>query len=147
MIGIQCARSKRQSGATCGSRNQSMARKCYDLYIISICTRTLYWIGLGATRFCSWFKLANQSAEDNRWTSTGKNRLYWNINLFDIYEKELICHAKLEETTKKPKKEHLTKAQKRRQWNKADGKGEKPRGWNWVDIVKHLSQTGPKQES
>ncbi|XP_006608377.1 RWD domain-containing protein 4 [Apis laboriosa] len=55
-------------------------------------------------------------------------------------------HQKLEETTKKPKKEHLTKAQKRRQWNKADGKGEKPRGWDWVDIVKHLSQTGPKQE-
>ncbi|CAK9822001.1 RWD domain-containing protein 4 [Anthophora retusa] len=52
----------------------------------------------------------------------------------------------LEETTKKPKKEHLTKAQKRRQWNKADGKGERPRGWDWVDIVKHLSQTGPKQE-
>ncbi|XP_034181976.1 RWD domain-containing protein 4 [Osmia lignaria lignaria] len=51
-----------------------------------------------------------------------------------------------EETTKKPKKEHLTKAQKRRQWNKTDGKGEKPRGWDWVDIVKHLSQTGPKQE-
>ncbi|KAK9303618.1 hypothetical protein QLX08_004724 [Tetragonisca angustula] len=56
-------------------------------------------------------------------------------------------HQQLEETTKKPKKEHLTKAQKRRQWNKADGKGEKPRGWDWVDIVKHLSQTGPKQES
>ncbi|XP_033329888.1 RWD domain-containing protein 4 [Megalopta genalis] len=51
-----------------------------------------------------------------------------------------------EETTKKPKKEHLSKAQKRRQWNKADGKGERPRGWDWVDIVKHLSQTGPKQE-
>ncbi|CAL7947583.1 unnamed protein product [Xylocopa violacea] len=51
-----------------------------------------------------------------------------------------------EETTKKPKKEHLTKAQKRRHWNKADGKGDKPRGWDWVDIVKHLSQTGPKQE-
>ncbi|OAD53734.1 RWD domain-containing protein 4 [Eufriesea mexicana] len=55
-------------------------------------------------------------------------------------------HHESEETTKKPKKEHLTKAQKRRQWNKADGKGEKPRGWDWVDIVKHLSQTGPKQE-
>lgn len=52
----------------------------------------------------------------------------------------------VEETTKKPKKEHLSKAQKRRQWNKADGKGERPRGWNWVDIVKHLSQTGPKSE-
>lgn len=51
-----------------------------------------------------------------------------------------------EESTKRPKKEHLTKAQKRRQWNKADGKGERPRGWDWVDIVKHLSQTGPKQE-
>ncbi|XP_076674262.1 RWD domain-containing protein 4 [Andrena cerasifolii] len=49
-------------------------------------------------------------------------------------------------TTKKPKKEHLSKAQKHRQWNKADGKGQRPRGWDWVDIVKHLSQTGPKQE-
>ena len=55
-------------------------------------------------------------------------------------------NQQLEEITKKPKKEHLTKAQKRRQWNKADGKGERPRGWDWVDIVKHLSQTGPKQE-
>ncbi|XP_043253757.1 RWD domain-containing protein 4 [Colletes latitarsis] len=52
----------------------------------------------------------------------------------------------LEETVKKPKKEQLSKAQKRKQWNKADGKGERPRGWDWVDIVKHLSQTGPKQE-
>ncbi|XP_078044610.1 RWD domain-containing protein 4 [Augochlora pura] len=52
----------------------------------------------------------------------------------------------VEETAKKPKKEHLSKAQKRRQWNKVDGKGERPRGWDWVDIVKHLSQTGPKQE-
>ncbi|XP_012277950.1 RWD domain-containing protein 4 [Orussus abietinus] len=51
-----------------------------------------------------------------------------------------------QESTKKPKKEQLSKAQKRRQWNKADGKGEKPRGWDWVDIVKHLSQTGSKQE-
>ncbi|XP_044271498.1 RWD domain-containing protein 4 [Tribolium madens] len=53
----------------------------------------------------------------------------------------------LEQTTsqKVPKKEHLTKAQKRRQWNRIDSKGEKPRGWNWVDIVKHLSQTGPKE--
>ncbi|XP_059045241.1 RWD domain-containing protein 4 [Achroia grisella] len=47
------------------------------------------------------------------------------------------------ETSKKPeKKEHLTKAQKRRAWDKAElGRGgEKPRGWDWVDIVKHLSQ-------
>lgn len=47
---------------------------------------------------------------------------------------------------KDPKKEHLTKAQKRRQWERSDHKGERERGWNWVDIVKHLSQTGYKEE-
>ncbi|XP_071446421.1 RWD domain-containing protein 4 [Hetaerina americana] len=44
----------------------------------------------------------------------------------------------------KVKKEQLSKAQKRKQWERVDGKGEKPRGWDWVDIVKHLSQTGAK---
>lgn len=64
---------------------------------------------------------------------------------------------------KREKKEQLTKAQKRRQWNRylrglvewlvftgrvfrLDAKGEKPRGWDWVDIVKHLSQTGSKED-
>ncbi|CAF93876.1 unnamed protein product, partial [Tetraodon nigroviridis] len=37
---------------------------------------------------------------------------------------------------KKDKKEHLTKAQKRRLINKKDNKGELPRGWNWVDVIK-----------
>ncbi|XP_043579222.1 RWD domain-containing protein 4 [Bombus pyrosoma] len=68
------------------------------------------------------------------------------LNLQTNHLKITDENQQLEETTKKPKKEHLTKAQKRRQWNKADGKGERPRGWDWVDIVKHLSQTGPKQE-
>uniref|UniRef100_A0A1B6EUB2 RWD domain-containing protein n=1 Tax=Cuerna arida TaxID=1464854 RepID=A0A1B6EUB2_9HEMI len=45
------------------------------------------------------------------------------------------------------KKEQLSKSQKRKQWDRVDGKGERPRGWDWVDIVKHLSQTGPKEES
>lgn len=44
------------------------------------------------------------------------------------------------------KKEQLTKAQKRRAWEHSDHKGEKPRGYNWVDIVKHLSQTGGKED-
>lgn len=48
---------------------------------------------------------------------------------------------------KEPKKEQLTKGQKRRQWNRLDGTGERPRGWNWVDIVKHLSQTGSRKDS
>ncbi|XP_065156017.1 RWD domain-containing protein 4 [Atheta coriaria] len=51
-----------------------------------------------------------------------------------------------QESKKEQKKEQLTKAQKRRQWDRVDGKGEKPRGWNWVDIVRHLSQTGGKDE-
>ncbi|CAF0952021.1 unnamed protein product [Didymodactylos carnosus] len=47
------------------------------------------------------------------------------------------------------KKEQLSKAQKRRQWDKniVGEDGQKPRGWNWVDIVKHLSQTGGKLET
>lgn len=49
-------------------------------------------------------------------------------------------------TNKVQKKEQLSKSQKRRQWENCDHKGEKSRGWNWVDIVKHLSQTGGKEE-
>lgn len=54
--------------------------------------------------------------------------------MFYIYFKD--------DNKKQPKKEQLTKAQKRRAWDKAEsGKGgEKPRGWDWIDIVKHLSQ-------
>lgn len=53
-----------------------------------------------------------------------------------------------EPTTKvKERKEQLTKAQKRKLYNLQDVKGEMPRGWNWVDIVKHLSQTGKSQEN
>lgn len=48
---------------------------------------------------------------------------------------------------KPAKKEHLTKAQKRRQWDQAMVGGDKPRGWNWIDIVKHLSQCGNKDEA
>jgi hypothetical protein len=53
-----------------------------------------------------------------------------------------------EDTTQNEKKERrvvLTKAQKRRQWDKMDGRGEKARGYNWVDVIKHLSQTGGAQ--
>ena len=48
-----------------------------------------------------------------------------------------------QETSKSgAKKEQLTKAQKRRMWNRGGLETEdRPRGWNWVDIVRHLSQT------
>uniref|UniRef100_A0A3B3ZKU5 RWD domain-containing protein n=1 Tax=Periophthalmus magnuspinnatus TaxID=409849 RepID=A0A3B3ZKU5_9GOBI len=46
---------------------------------------------------------------------------------------------------KKEKKEQLTKAQKRRMVSRTDNKGELPRGWNWVDVIK-LSKTGGKDD-
>ncbi|GIY31552.1 RWD domain-containing protein 4 [Caerostris extrusa] len=49
--------------------------------------------------------------------------------------------------TKKEKKPQLTKQQKRRLAERLDAKGEHPRGWDWVDVIKHLSQIGPKAES
>ncbi|CAH1154076.1 unnamed protein product [Phaedon cochleariae] len=62
-------------------------------------------------------------------------------------DKLCITEQDTQESLKKERKEQLTKSQKRRQWNRLDSKGEKPRGWNWVDIVKHLSQTGSKEEN
>uniref|UniRef100_A0A3Q3F1D5 RWD domain containing 4 n=1 Tax=Kryptolebias marmoratus TaxID=37003 RepID=A0A3Q3F1D5_KRYMA len=47
---------------------------------------------------------------------------------------------------KREKKEQLTKAQKRRMINRTDNKGELPRGWNWVDVIKQLSKTGGKDD-
>ncbi|KAG8181808.1 hypothetical protein JTE90_001464 [Oedothorax gibbosus] len=48
-------------------------------------------------------------------------------------------------STKKEKKPQLTKHQKRRLAEKLDCKGERARGWDWVDVVKHLSQIGPQK--
>ncbi|XP_013907425.1 PREDICTED: RWD domain-containing protein 4 isoform X1 [Thamnophis sirtalis] len=39
-------------------------------------------------------------------------------------------------TKKKEKKEQLSKTQKRKLADKTDHKGELPRGWNWVDVIK-----------
>uniref|UniRef100_A0A803T276 RWD domain containing 4 n=1 Tax=Anolis carolinensis TaxID=28377 RepID=A0A803T276_ANOCA len=47
---------------------------------------------------------------------------------------------------KKEKKEQLTKTQKRKLADKTDSKGELPRGWNWVDVIKQLSKTGSKDD-
>ncbi|XP_068443994.1 RWD domain-containing protein 4 [Clinocottus analis] len=42
---------------------------------------------------------------------------------------------------KKEKKEQLTKSQKRKIINRTDHKGELPRGWNWIDVIKHVGET------
>ncbi|XP_038215949.1 RWD domain-containing protein 4 [Zerene cesonia] len=64
-------------------------------------------------------------------------------------EKIAICDPDPADTKKPEKKEQLSKAQKRRAWDRAEmGRGgEKPRGWDWVDIVKHLSQAPHVQPS
>ncbi|CAJ1086519.1 RWD domain-containing protein 4 [Xyrichtys novacula] len=46
---------------------------------------------------------------------------------------------------KKERKEQLTKSQKRKMISRTDHKGELPRGWNWVDVIK-LSKTGGKDD-
>lgn len=47
---------------------------------------------------------------------------------------------------KKDKKDQLSKAQKRKLAGRTDHRGELPRGWNWVDVIKHLSKTGGKDD-
>eukprot|EP00088_Acartia_fossae_P046594 TRINITY_DN5034_c0_g1_i2.p1 TRINITY_DN5034_c0_g1~~TRINITY_DN5034_c0_g1_i2.p1 ORF type:complete len:195 (-),score=55.25 TRINITY_DN5034_c0_g1_i2:262-846(-) len=46
----------------------------------------------------------------------------------------------------KVKKSQMTKAQKRRMWDKGGAEEDRSRGWDWVDVVKHLHQTGGKEE-
>ena len=46
----------------------------------------------------------------------------------------------------KEKKEILTKTQKRRITERTNFKGERQRGWDWVDVVKHLYQSGVSSE-
>ena len=46
------------------------------------------------------------------------------------------------ESETRPKKEQLTKTQKRKLFDRMGNTGEMIRGWNWVDIVSHLSQKG-----
>jgi len=47
----------------------------------------------------------------------------------------------------KVKKEQYTKNQKRRMWDKGGiNEDDRSRGWDWIDVVKHLHQTGAGQQ-
>ena len=48
----------------------------------------------------------------------------------------------------KPKKEQLSKQQKRKLYDRMGNMNtqELVRGWDWVDVVKHLSQRGKADE-
>jgi len=47
----------------------------------------------------------------------------------------------------KTRKVQLSKQQKRKLFDQLNNKGERPRGWDWVDVIKHLSQSGSKEAS
>ncbi|OWF44307.1 RWD domain-containing protein 4-like [Mizuhopecten yessoensis] len=48
----------------------------------------------------------------------------------------------MEQSKKKERKEQFTKNQKRRMYEKLNSQGDLPRGHDWMDIIRHLSQTG-----
>ncbi|XP_054715096.1 RWD domain-containing protein 4-like [Uloborus diversus] len=60
-------------------------------------------------------------------------------------EEKMIQEEMVSSSVKKEKKPKLSKQQKRKLAEKLDARGERPRGWDWVDVVKHLSQLGSKQ--
>lgn len=75
------------------------------------------------------------------------NIIQFRIFVFQMMTLKSEKFQNIADTPKKTvKKEQLSKAQKRRQWDRCNAGGEQPRGWNWVDIVKHLSQTGSKDD-
>ena len=58
-------------------------------------------------------------------------------------ERDVVVLTK-EEKEEKSGTKGMTKGQKRRFYDKFGNidAADKPRGWNWVDVVKHLHQTG-----
>lgn len=69
-------------------------------------------------------------------------------NLTDAMDKvSLEAAAAASKKAPTERKEQLTKAQKRRMWEKGGlDVGDRERGWNWVDVIRHLSQTGFKPD-
>ena len=39
------------------------------------------------------------------------------------------------------KKVQMTKSQKKKMYKFVDGNGERPRGWNWVDLISHVTSS------
>ncbi|KAM7351193.1 RWD domain-containing protein 4 [Cochliomyia hominivorax] len=101
------------------------------------------WLGCGMTY--TLFECLKERI-DELTAEQPEHAIVQSIDLDKIGVSAIQISDNTETAKKEPKKEQLTKAQKRRQWERADHKGERPRGWDWVDIIKHLSQTGYKEE-
>ncbi|XP_055693624.1 RWD domain-containing protein 4 [Lutzomyia longipalpis] len=94
------------------------------------------WLGCGMTY--TLFECLKERLDEL--TASQPENIHATVDIADEVEKLEVAPKAT------AKKEHLTKAQKRRQWERTDHKGERPRGWNWVDIIRHLSQTGGKSQ-
>lgn len=105
-------------------------------------TEAEQWIGCGMTY--SLFECLKEKIDDILVNLTSES-LNQSIDVTADDLQKLDVSDK-QSGAKAPKKEQLTKSQKRRMWDKTDHTGAKARGWNWIDIIKHLSQTGYKDE-
>ena len=65
-----------------------------------------------------------------------------NLEDWGVLEELLKTETESHEQISAPKTQPLTKAQKRKQYKYVDSSGEKLRGWNWIDIISHLSKKG-----
>ncbi|XP_013107194.1 RWD domain-containing protein 4 [Stomoxys calcitrans] len=101
------------------------------------------WLGCGMTY--TLFECLKERMEELT-SEQPEHAITQSIDLDKIGVSAIQISDNTDASKKEVKKEQLTKAQKRRQWERADHKGDRPRGWDWVDIVKHLSQTGYKEE-
>ncbi|BFF95925.1 RWD domain-containing protein 4 [Drosophila madeirensis] len=108
-----------------------------------VCNEASLWLGCGMTY--SLFECLKDNIDQ---LTEGQTESAPVVALVDEGVGALkISDADADAKKKEPKKEQMTKSQKRRQWERTDHKGDRVRGWDWVDLVKHLSQTGSKEDS
>ncbi|XP_072262220.1 RWD domain-containing protein 4 [Pyxicephalus adspersus] len=79
-------------------------------------------------------------AKDNKEELMERHQPYSNSIALAGSDSTIETTNKTSSSKKKEKKEQLTKAQKRKLADKTDHKGELPRGWNWVDVIKVMTK-------
>ncbi|MEE6460886.1 hypothetical protein FKM82_001126 [Ascaphus truei] len=89
---------------------------------------------LGTAMTYTLFEYAKDSKEEFM-----ENHLPFN-NMLTLGNDGSLDPANLTSGKKRDKKEQLSKSQKRKLADKTDHKGELPRGWNWVDVIKVMLQ-------
>lgn len=97
---------------------------------------------MGCAMTYSLFEYSKENAEDLMGDQTEES-----VTQERITEDKTENKPQQQEKKVKEKKVQLTKAQKRRITERTDFKGERARGWDWVDVVKHLSKTGYGKDS